>query len=78
MGPKAAVGPRAARWRPKMASKWVKIGLKRAFFRGTAKIRQKALVLPLGRICAGKKAPCALRWPFLETKCGCTPLFEVF
>ena len=21
---------------------------------------------------------CALRWPSLETKCGCTPLFEVF
>ena len=35
------VGPRAARWRPKMASKWVKIGLKRAFFRGTAKIPPK-------------------------------------
>ena len=43
-----------------MASKWVKIGLKRALFRGTAKIPPKYPKKRLWHICAGKKAPGAL------------------
>ena len=50
----------------KMGQNRPKTGLFQGYSQNTPKIRQQALVLPL------------LRWPSLETKCGCTPFFEVF
>ena len=61
LGPKAAL---LARGRPGGEQKWrqnrPKTGVFPGYSQSTPKIRKKALVLPLGHICAGTKAPCAL------------------
>ena len=53
-----------------------KTGLFPGYSQNTPKIRQKMLVLPLGHICAGQRRRAHCRWPSLETKVGCTPLFR--